>query len=238
MEDFIMLMNLTGLSRKEVSGIIGECLEVKPEYKGGITYQYYIGKWAVFMDSAVEPEKTDGEAGDEYKVGICIPNNINQEELAKVLGSLKEAGSIINASCRLTVIIDDSNHTEKSKTNLMKLFESKRELIFMALGVENGNIEIEEDKVIFKLFAATLDADRIKTYEHFCTLLNQMALKSKSASSKKTESDNPKFTFRVFLIRLGMVGNEYKVARKILLERLEGNSAFRSGRKPEKVVAE
>jgi len=222
-----MLMSLTGLSRKEVAGIIGECLGAKPEYKGGITYHYYIGNWAVFMDSTVEREKADGDAGDEYKVGICIPNS-NQEELTKVLNAIKEAGSIVNSSCRLTVIIDDSNHTDKSKANLIKLFVSKKELIFMALGVEDGSIEIEENKVIFKLFAVTLDAERNMAYEQFCTLLNQMALKSKSASSKKTESDNPKFTFRVFLIRLGMIGNEYKIARKILLERLKGNSAFRS----------
>ncbi|MBZ4647626.1 MAG: hypothetical protein JG777_3115, partial [Clostridia bacterium] len=45
-----------------------------------------------------------------------------------------------------------------------------------------------------------------------------------------------KFTFRVFLIRLGMVGDEYKDTRKILLENLEGNSAFRSGKKPDKKV--
>jgi len=232
-----MLMSLTGLSRKEVAGIIGECLEVKPDYKGGITYQYYIGNWAVFMDSTVEPELADGDAGDEYKVGICIPNS-NQEELAKVLSALKDAGSIVNASCRLSVIIDDSKHTDKSKENLIKLFEGKKQLIFMALGVKDGNIEIDEDKVVFRLFEATLDADRILAYDQLCTLLNQMALKSKSASSKKTESDNPKFTFRVFLIRLGMIGDEYKIARKILLEKLEGNSAFRSGSKPEKVVVE
>ena len=179
-----MLMSLTDLSRTEVAGIIGECLEVKPEYKGGITYQYYIGNWAVFMDSSVEPEIEDGDAGVEYKVGICIPNS-NYEELAKVLSALKEAGSIVNASCRLTIIIDNSKHTDKSKENLIKLFESKKELIFMALGIEDGNIEIEEDKVIFRLFGATLDADRIIAYDQFCTLLNQMALKSKSASNKK-----------------------------------------------------
>ncbi|OLN25957.1 virulence-related protein [Desulfosporosinus metallidurans] len=121
---------------------------------------------------------------------------------------------------------------------MIKLFESKKDLILTAIGVQDGNIEIEEDKVIFPLFAATLDAERIIAYEQFCTLLNQMALKSKTASSKKTESDNPKFTFRVFLIRLGMIGDEYKMIRKILLERLEGNSAFRSGSKPEKVVVE
>ncbi|WP_075367402.1 hypothetical protein [Desulfosporosinus metallidurans] len=154
------------------------------------------------------------------------------------MSALKEAGSIVNASCRLTIIIDDSKHTDKSKENLIKLFESKKDLILTAIGVQDGNIEIEEDKVIFPLFAATLDAERIIAYEQFCTLLNQMALKSKTASSKKTESDNPKFTFRVFLIRLGMIGDEYKMIRKILLERLEGNSAFRSGSKPEKVVVE
>jgi hypothetical protein len=39
-------------------------------------------------------------------------------------------------------------------------------------------------------------------------------------------------------VKLGLVGDEYKIARKILLEKLEGNSAFRSGSKPEKVVVE
>jgi len=63
-----------------------------------------------------------------------------------------------------------------------------------------------------------------------------MALKHASAKSKDT--DNDKFTFRVWLVKIGMVGDEYKIARKVLLERLKGNSAFRSGSKPEKVVVE
>ena len=41
--------------------------------------------------------------------------------------------------------------------------------------------------------------------------------------------DNEKFAFRVFLIRLGFVGDDYKAARKILLKNLPGNSAFRNG---------
>lgn len=55
---------------------------------------------------------------------------------------------------------------------------------------------------------------------------------------KAKETDNDKFTFRVWLVKIGMVGDEYKAARKVLIERLEGNSAFRSGKKPEKVVVE
>lgn len=41
------------------------------------------------------------------------------------------------------------------------------------------------------------------------------------------ETDNEKYTFRCFLLRLGMIGTEYKITRKILLRNLTGNSAFR-----------
>ena len=47
-----------------------------------------------------------------------------------------------------------------------------------------------------------------------------------NASSKKTETDNDKYTFRVWLMRLGMIGNEYKLVRKILLQNLDGNGAY------------
>ncbi len=44
------------------------------------------------------------------------------------------------------------------------------------------------------------------------------------------ETDNDKYAFRCFLLRLGFIGDEYKAARKILLGNLTGNSAFRHGK--------
>jgi hypothetical protein len=41
--------------------------------------------------------------------------------------------------------------------------------------------------------------------------------------------ENEKFTMRVWLIGLGMVGKEYALARKLLLKNLEGNSSWRYG---------
>ena len=40
-------------------------------------------------------------------------------------------------------------------------------------------------------------------------------------------TDNEKYAFRTWLIRLGMTGNEYKSTRKLLLQNLSGNGAFR-----------
>ena len=73
----------------------------------------------------------------------------------------------------------------------------------------------------------------MKAYTQLVELLNQYAKTLKYASGKSKDTDNEKFTFRVWLNRLGMIGDEYKETRKILLQNLTGNSAFRYG-KPEK----
>lgn len=45
--------------------------------------------------------------------------------------------------------------------------------------------------------------------------------------------ENAKYEMRLFLIRLGFIGDEYKTARKILLRNLTGNSSWKSGHQPE-----
>ena len=222
-------MGFTGITRKETAVVLAEYFQVKQQYKGGINRLFTVGDWKVQLNESITPEAKEGEADEGYKVEIEF-DTLNPGAIEK----LKEAGAVVNDSCKLTVIIEGIEYSDKAKDNLMKIFESKKELVFKALGVEDGSIEIADNKVVFRLFKSTLDVYRITAYQQFCTLLNLMALNSKSASSKKTETDNDKFTFRVFLIRLGMNGEEYKRSRKILLENLEGNSAFRSGSKPEK----
>ena len=48
--------------------------------------------------------------------------------------------------------------------------------------------------------------------------------------NKTDTSDNEKYAFRCFLLRLGMIGEEYKPVRRVLLRRLTGSSAFRHGK--------
>ena len=55
------------------------------------------------------------------------------------------------------------------------------------------------------------------------------AVQQKRVTAKEKAVENEKFAFRVFLIRLGFVGQDFRVARKILLKNLAGNSAFKNG---------
>lgn len=93
------------------------------------------------------------------------------------------------------------------------------------------------DSITFKFFEWEASPEKIKAYTQLVALLTQIAKALKHASAKSKDTDNDKFTFRVWLVKIGMVGDEYKTARKVLLEKLEGNSAFRSGSKPEKFDA-
>lgn len=50
----------------------------------------------------------------------------------------------------------------------------------------------------------------------------------------KTHSSNEKYTFRTWLLRLGMIGDEFKTARTHLLKNLDGNIAWKDPAQAEK----
>ena len=79
----------------------------------------------------------------------------------------------------------------------------------------------------FRAFNATLHAGEIKSYIQLCMAISALALHSKSASSARPETDNPKYTFRCWLLRLGFIGEEFETARMHLTKRLPGNAAWR-----------
>jgi hypothetical protein len=90
------------------------------------------------------------------------------------------------------------------------------------------------DKTInFKLLQEK-NPEKKEVFKQFVSILNENAKKLKYASAKVKPTDNEKYTFRTWLLRLGMIGDEYKVARKELLKNLSGNGAFRKGNPKDK----
>lgn len=81
--------------------------------------------------------------------------------------------------------------------------------------------------VEFRLFNSTLHAGEVKSYIQLCLAISNQALTQKGASRTKTQSSNEKYTFRTWLLRLGMIGDEFKTARMFLLKGLEGNIAWK-----------
>ena len=130
---------------------------------------------------------------------------------------------------KLTIVIPRESITDTALENLQKITANKQTLFQRAFRTDSTEIEITDEKINFTWFPYTVDGDDIAAYTQFISRLCDMARDAKRVSSKPTETDNDKYAFRCFLLRLGFIGKEYKTARKILLRNLTGNSAFRCG---------
>jgi hypothetical protein len=84
----------------------------------------------------------------------------------------------------------------------------------------------------FRWFEATLHAGQVKAYIQFCLALCAKALKAKAAAARKRQINaaSGRYDFRVLLLRLGMIGDEFKTARQHLLANLQGSTAWKNGR--------
>ena len=75
-----------------------------------------------------------------------------------------------------------------------------------------------------------LHAGQLKSYIQLCLALSEMAKGLRTASPKPQQTENSKFAMRTWLIRLGLVGEEFATARTFLTRNLDGDAAFRFGR--------
>jgi hypothetical protein len=94
--------------------------------------------------------------------------------------------------------------------------------------------------VEFRWFESTLHAGKVKAATQFVLAIAAKALNQRGASSRKREFDpsSAKYDFRVFLIHLGLNGDEFKTARKHLLSVMPGDAAFKRGRPKHKKPAD
>ena len=81
--------------------------------------------------------------------------------------------------------------------------------------------------VEWRCFNSTLHAGKIAAYVNLCLAMSAQAINQRSTVMRKTMSDNELFTFRVWLVRLGLNGEEFKNTRNHLLANLDGDRAWR-----------
>ena len=81
--------------------------------------------------------------------------------------------------------------------------------------------------VEWRCFNSTLHAGKVAAYVNLCLAMSAQAINQRSTVMRKTHSDNELFTFRVWLVRLGLNGDEFKNTRNHLLANLEGDRAWR-----------
>ena len=105
----------------------------------------------------------------------------------------------------------------------MALCEASHNMLNLHSMFYRGTVE-------FRCFNSTLHAGKAAAYVNLCLAISAQAINQRSTVMRKTHSDNEAFTFRVWLVRLGLNGDEFKHTRDHLLEHLDGDRAWRRGK--------
>lgn len=215
--------NRTGSERKELVIAIGEILETKPVYKGAPSFIYDVDGFEVDKEGTLSfDDRTDSEIVETLLDELVSRGFTFEEPETATQGNTDGYDSLV-------IELPKEGFTENAFTNLEKLIESKGSLIKKAFGVDTLLIEQTEETLRFPWFAFNMNADEVKAYTHFIVAISEMAKTQVRISASVKDVVNEKYAFRCFLLRLGFIGSEYKEERKILLSRLTGSSAFKSG---------
>ncbi len=215
--------NVTGNERKVLVAAISELTGEKAIYKFMPTCAYEIGDITVDKEGGVTCEDADKL---ERIIHNLIADGFTPED-AEEIESTEEEATAEEADKNGTGLTVSVPLDKAAVGNLTNLLTAKESLIKKALGIDDLGIEVTEDVISFPWFSEMPEPDAVKAYTHFIAALCKMSRDLKRASATEKDVDNEKYAFRCFLLRLGFIGAEYKPARKVLLSRLSGSSAFK-----------
>ena len=221
--------NITKEQRKKMVEIVGRTLGVQPIYCGAPTFSYKVGAFEITRDGS-----------------ICFGDEADEAEVERVRTALREAGFVAeedetemptaevdSEEDSLAISLPRRFFTETALKNLDALLASKGKLIQKAFNIEKATYTLTEETIKFAWFHGKIAEDTVRAYTDFISKLCEMAQRQKRAVAKEKPTENEKYAFRCFLLRLGMIGDTYKMSRKILLQNLTGSSAFKCGHRRE-----
>ena len=179
-----------------------------------------------------EPEEENTDEGNEEETTEPEPVevNISLPMANHTAASLRNLAAMIRA--RGSLISKATGGHFSCAEELMEALNSVTDIpaFLNTLGNYPGaleGLEFSEDMVTFTGFPDTDRADRIQTFTILASMMNRMALEQKHTLARPVTTENEKYSFRIWLISLGMKGDEFKTARRILLAPLSGNAAFK-----------
>lgn len=221
--------NVTGDAKKRLVKAISSHLGIDSKYLGVPSCAYQIGSLTVSKDGILEGEAdrtlldalaAEGFHYDEEDEEMPI----EEQEEEVLVDEEPEAETEVN---RLCISFPKSMYDERTLENLRNLVEAKGALMKKAFKTDSLEILVDDEKVSFPWFEL-IDSDHFNAYTQFVTAISKMAKEQKRVLGKEREVENDKYAFRCFLLRLGFIGDAYKLTRKILLENLEGSAAFKT----------
>ena len=217
--------DLTNTTRKNIATALAEQLGSTVSYCGAPSFAYNAGPATVSKDGTVTFTEDTDKAAIRKALDALADADFEYERPAELDDPEPQADAT-----DMTISYPIEILTEDGLRNLQALIASKKTLICKALGIDDLPVRVTETQVDFPWFV-NQSPEATHACATFVCKLCEMAKNQQRVTAKEKPTDNDKYAFRCFLLRLGFIGDEYKADRKVLLQNLSGSTAFRNGKK-------
>lgn len=175
-------------------------------------------------ESAVSPDASNDTA--EEPEASAVPSNDATDGTAENIPAAETEDNKLTISIPRKTLTDDA-------LERLKLIVSNKEVLFKRAVVADAlPIEVTEEEIAFPWFTLMGVDGEAAAYAQFITALCQMASEQTRILDKPYDGDNDRFAMRIFMVRLGMKGAAFALARKLMMKHLTGNSGWRYGAPP------
>lgn len=172
---------------------------------------------------------------DELTISLPMSGHTAQS-IRNFLNLMYSRGPLLNKAMGTSFSVSDSLLDALEQATTRTVAEMLDELEEYRLGSGNTGMTgicITAEKISLT-FAGPLTQDRVSAYTELCAAMNRMAVTQKRIQAKSVNDANEKYAMRIWLIRLGLNGDEHKPLRKLLMQNLSGHAAFRTAEDAEK----
>ena len=230
------------MTRKELAQKLGEHLLVLPLYKGAPSFAYQVGDYivdregiirdeggqAVELEELLSPEQEEESILTDTTLEVELPlEGYGGRTLRNLLRILYSKQPLIKKALGLEedlVAEEIITALDQEPMNTLEHFQNA----LTGRQCPGITFDFEKETITFKLGPGGEDPEKVEAATKLLALLNKTVRRQKrNVSAQVKPADNEKYAFRTWLLRLGMIGDDYKTARRVLLENLSGNAAFR-----------
>ena len=242
------------MTRKELAKKLSEHLAVTSVYLGAPTFAYRVGNYTVDRHGRILDGEgrvvgldalltgTSPEANGKGEVGLEIvaePETVTNLEvelplegyqgqsLRNLMHVIYSRQPLIKKALGFEPDLEDEKTIAALKEKPMVTLEHFQRAM-EGVSIPGIDLDYEKETITFKLAPGGDSPEKVEAAAKLFGLINLNARRLKrNVSAQVKPVENEKYSFRTWLLRLGMIGYEYKLARRVLLKNLSGNSNFR-----------
>lgn len=242
----MLKLEMNTSNKKDLVNRLGELTGEKPKYTGVPACAYKTSMFTIEKNGTLVAE----DDADQSVIQTLV-----EEGLVKCSTPAEEP---LPEADGYVISYPVEHHTVRSLVNLINLVYTRASLLNKALNThfrvdpsviedlkelpegatlgdliytvgEDGieGLEITDEKVSFGPMPDA-NAERGKAFMNLTSMMNKQAIDSKRIQAKEINDESEKYALRIWLIRLGMNGPEFKETRKVLMANLNGSAAFRN----------